>query len=162
MIFCINKGHQMASVNKVILIGNLGKDPEIRSSQNGGKVATLNIATTEFRKDSKTGTSAEHTEWHRISIFGKLADVADQYLKKGSPVFIEGRIRTNKWTDKAGIERYGVEVICENLQLLGSRPQTSNSGGADADSSYGGFSQSASGHAGSYASTEFEEDIIPF
>ena len=113
----------MASVNKVILIGNLGRDPEIRSSVSGGKVATLNIATTEFRKDSKTATTAEHTEWHRISIFGKLADVAEQYLKKGSPVFIEGRIRTNKWTDKAGIERHGVEVICENLQLLGSRSQ---------------------------------------
>jgi single-strand DNA-binding protein len=151
----------MASVNKVILIGNLGRDPEIRSSQNGGKIATLNIATTEFRKDSKTGTSAEHTEWHRISIFGKLADVAEQYLKKGSPVFIEGRIRTNKWTDKAGIERYGVEVICENLQLLGSRPHASQAGRTETES-YGGFSQSASGNASAFASTEFDEDIIPF
>lgn len=152
----------MASVNKVILIGNLGRDPEIRSSQNGGKVATLNIATTEFRKDSKTGTSAEHTEWHRISIFGKLADVAEQYLKKGSPVFIEGRIRTNKWTDKVGIERYGVEVICENLQLLGSRPQTSHAGGIESESSYGEFSHNASESGGSNDSAEFDEDIIPF
>ena len=152
----------MASVNKVILIGNLGRDPEIRSSQNGGKVATLNIATTEFRKDSKTGTSAEHTEWHRISIFGKLADVAEQYLKKGSPVFIEGRIRTNKWTDKTGIERYGVEVICENLQLLGSRPQASQFGGTETEPSYGGFIQGASENRHSYASTNFDEDIIPF
>ena len=151
----------MASVNKVMLIGNLGRDPEIRSSQHGGKIATLNIATTEFRKDSKTGTSAEHTEWHRISIFGKLADVAEQYLKKGSPVFVEGRIRTNKWTDKAGIERYGVEVICENLQLLGSRPHTSQAGRIETES-YGGFSKSASGNASAYSSTEFDEDIIPF
>ena len=133
----------MASVNRVILIGNLGRDPEVRSSQNAGKVATVNIATTEFRKDSKTGISGEQTEWHRISIFGKLADVAEQYLKKGSPVFIEGRIRTNKWTDKAGVERYGVEVICENLQLLGSRPQVYQDGGSN-------------------ASTGFDEDIIPF
>ena len=152
----------MASVNKVILIGNLGRGPEIRSSQNGGKIATLNIATTEFRKDAKTGTSAEHTEWHRISIFGKLADVAEQYLKKGSPVFIEGRIRTNKWTDKAGIERYGVEVICESLQLLGSRPQSSSGSSAEATSSYGGFSQGASENRNSYASADFDEDIIPF
>lgn len=152
----------MASVNKVILIGNLGRDPEIRSSQNGGKIATLNIATTEFRKDSKTGTSAEHTEWHRISIFGKLADVAEQYLKKGSPVFIEGRIRTNKWTDKTGIERYGIEIICENLQLLGSRPLVSSSASAEAISSHGGLSHNASGGASTFVSTEFDEDIIPF
>ena len=151
----------MASVNKVILIGNLGRDPEIRSSQNGGKIATLNIATTEFRKDSKTGTSAEHTEWHRISIFGKLADVAEQYLQKGSPVFVEGRIRTNKWTDKTGIERYGIEVICENLQLLGSRPHASQAGRTETES-HGGFSQSASGNASASASTEFDEDVIPF
>lgn len=152
----------MASVNKVILIGNLGRDPEIRSSQNVGKVATLNIATTEFRRDTKTGTSAEYTEWHRISIFGKLADVAEQYLKKGSPVFIEGRIRTNKWTDKAGIERYGVEIICESLQLLSSRPQVSHDSDAEGTSLYGGVSQKASGNINTYNSTEFDEDIIPF
>ena len=138
----------MASVNTVILIGNLGRDPEIRSTQTGGKVATLNIATTEFRKDSKTGTSVEHTEWHRISIFGKLADVAEQYLKKGSPVFIEGRIRTNKWTDKDGLERSGVEVICENLQLLGSRPQ--------------GTSDTPPNGKGSSNDEFQDEDIIPF
>jgi single-strand DNA-binding protein len=152
----------MASVNKVILIGNLGRDPEIRSSQNGGKIASLNIATTEFRKDSKTGSSAEHTEWHRISIFGKLSDVAEQYLKKGSPVFIEGRIRTNKWTDKAGIERYGVEVICENLQLLAGRPQALNDGNTEVTSSNDRFSQNLSRDAGSSSSIDFDEDIIPF
>ena len=152
----------MASVNKVILIGNLGRDPEVRSSPNGGKVATLNIATAEFRKDSKTGTTIEHTEWHRISIFGKLADVAKQYLKKGSPVFIEGRIRTNKWTDKAGIERYGVEIICENLQLLGGRSQAYGVTGAETTPSYGGFSQNAPSNANTYTSTKFDEDVIPF
>ena len=152
----------MASVNKVILIGNLGRDPEIRASQNGGKIATLNIATTEFRRDTKTGAPAEHTEWHRISVFGKLADVAEQYLKKGSPVFIEGRIRTNKWTDKAGIERYGVEVICENLQLLGGRPQVPHDSNTEVTTSNGGFSQKASGNINTYNSTEFDEDIIPF
>lgn len=152
----------MASVNKIILIGNLGRDPEIRASQNGGRVATLNIATTEFRKDTKTGASAEHTEWHRISIFGKLVDVAEQYLQKGSPVFIEGRIRTNKWTDKAGIERYGVEVICENLQLLGGRPQVAHDSDIEVTSSYDGFSQKVSGNINTYDTTEFDEDIIPF
>ena len=152
----------MASVNKVILIGNLGRDPEIRSSQNGGKVATLNIATTEFRKDSKTGTSAEQTEWHRISIFGKLADVAEQYLKKGSSVFIEGRIRTNKWTDKTGVERYGVEVICESMQMLGGRSQSTQYESADATSSIGSFSQNESKHSNSYTSTEFDEADFPF
>ena len=152
----------MASVNKVILIGNLGRDPEIRASQNGGKIATLNIATTEFRKDTKTGTSVERTEWHRISIFGKLVDVVVQYLKKGSSVFIEGRIRTNKWTDKAGIERYGVEVICENLQLLGGRPQVPHDSNAEVTSSYGGFIQKGSGNIDTYDTTEFDEDIIPF
>lgn len=152
----------MASVNKVMLIGNLGRDPEIRSVQNGGKVATLNIATTEFRKDAKTGRSEEHAEWHRISIFGKLADVTEQYLKKGSPVFIEGRIRTNKWTDKAGVERYGVEIVCENLQLFGSRSQASQGSGAEALTSHGGFSQGTSGNADSYALSEIDEDIFPF
>ncbi len=161
-MFFAEKGCFMASVNNVILIGNLGRDPEIRSSQNGGKVATLNIATTEFRKDSKTGTSAECTEWHRISIFGKLADIAEQYLKKGLPVFIEGKIRTKKWTDKAGVERYGVEIICENLQLLGGRTQTSYDGNNDVASSYGRFSQNLSGNAGTSSSTDFDEDIIPF
>lgn len=152
----------MASVNKVIIIGNLGRDPEIYSSQNGGKVASLNIATTEFRNVSKSGTSAEYTEWHRISIFGKLADVAEQYLKKGSSVFIEGRIRTNKWTDKAGIERYGIEIVCESLQLLGGRPQASHDSNMEVTSSYGGFSKKEYGNSHNYDSTEFDEDIIPF
>jgi len=148
----------MASANKVILIGNLGRGPEMRSSQNGGRVATLNIATTEFRKDAKTGTSSEQAEWHRISIFGKHADVAEQYLKKGSPVFIEGRIRTSKWIDKAGVERNGVEIVCENLQLLGSRTQALQGNGAETIS----FSQGASGNADSYALSGVDEDIIPF
>lgn len=136
----------MASVNKVILIGNLGREPEIRSSVSGGKVASLNIATTEFRKDSKTGTIAEHTEWHRISIFGKLTDVAEQYLKKGSLVFIEGKIRTNKWTDKVGLEHHGVEVICENLQFLGRRPQENDHKKLSIQ----------------HPPTEYDDEIIPF
>lgn len=94
----------MASVNKVILVGNLGRGPEVRSIESGGKIATLNIATSIFRKNPQTGESTKKAEWHRVAIFGKLADVAEQYLKKGSSVFIEGRLRTNKWTDKDGVE----------------------------------------------------------
>ena len=111
----------MASVNRVILLGNLGKDPESRYLPNGDAVCNFSIATTEKFKD-KSGTQQEHTEWHRISCFGKTAEVAGQYLKKGSPVFIEGRIKTRKWQDKEGQDRYTTEITCDRLQLLGGKP----------------------------------------
>lgn len=110
----------MASVNKVILIGNLGKDPETRYLPSGDAVANFSIATTEKFKD-KSGTMQEHTEWHRISFFGRQAEIAGEYLKKGSPVYIEGRIRTRKWQDKEGQERYTTEIVGDRMQLLGSR-----------------------------------------
>jgi single-strand DNA-binding protein len=110
----------MASVNKVILLGNLGKDPESRYLPNGDAVCNFSIATTETYKD-KSGTKVENTEWHRISCFGKTAEVAGQYLKKGSPVFIEGRIKTRKWQDKEGQDRYTTEITCDRLQLLGGK-----------------------------------------
>ncbi len=111
----------MASVNKVILIGNLGKDPETRYLPSGDAVTNITVATTESWKDKKSGDKQEHTEWHRISFFGRQAEVAGEYLKKGSPVYIEGRIRTRKWQDKEGQDRYSTEIVADRMQLLGSR-----------------------------------------
>ena len=115
----------MASVNKVILIGNLGKDPETRYLPSGDAVANFSIATTETFKD-KSGTKQEHTEWHRISFFGRQAEIAGEYLKKGSPVYVEGRIRTRKWQDKEGQDRYTTEIVGDRMQLLGSRGGSEN------------------------------------
>src|SRR5258706_16290383 len=110
----------MASVNKVILIGNLGADPETRYLPSGDAVANIRIATTEVWKD-KGGEKQEHTEWHRIAFFGKLAEIAGEYLKKGSPVYIEGRIRTRKWQDKEGQDKYSTEIVADRMQMLGGR-----------------------------------------
>ena len=111
----------MASVNKVILIGNLGRDPETRYLPSGDAVTNISIATTEKWRD-KGGEQQEHTEWHRISFFGKTAEIAGEYLKKGSPVYIEGRIRTRKWQDKeTGQDRYSTEIVADRMQLLGTR-----------------------------------------
>ncbi len=110
----------MASVNKVILIGNLGADPETRYLPSGDAVTNIRIATTETWKD-KGGEKQEHTEWHRIAFFGKQAEIAGEYLKKGSPVYVEGRIRTRKWQDKDGQDRYSTEIVADRMQLLGSR-----------------------------------------
>ena len=110
----------MASVNKVILIGNLGADPETRYLPSGDAVTNIRIATTDTWKD-KNGEKQEHTEWHRVAFFGKTAEIAGEYLKKGSPVYIEGRIRTRKWQDKEGQERYSTEIVADRMQLLGGR-----------------------------------------
>lgn len=110
----------MASVNKVILIGNLGADPETRYLPSGDAVTNIRIATTDAWKD-KSGEKQEHTEWHRIAFFGKTAEIAGEYLKKGSPVYVEGRIRTRKWQDKEGQERYSTEIVADRMQLLGGR-----------------------------------------
>ena len=110
----------MASVNKVILIGNLGADPETRYLPSGDAVTNIRIATTDTWKD-KNGEKQEHTEWHRVAFFGKTAEIAGEYLKKGSPVYVEGRIRTRKWQDKEGQERYSTEIVADRMQLLGGR-----------------------------------------
>jgi single-strand DNA-binding protein len=110
----------MASVNKVILIGNLGADPETRYLPSGDAVTNIRIATTEKWRD-KGGEQQEHTEWHRIAFFGKLAEISGEYLKKGSPVYVEGRIRTRKWQDKEGQDKYSTEIVADRMQLLGSR-----------------------------------------
>jgi single-strand DNA-binding protein len=110
----------MASVNKVILVGNLGRDPEVRYMPSGDAVANITIATTETWKD-KAGEKQEQTEWHRVAMFGKTAEIAGEYLKKGSQVYIEGRLQTRKWTDKEGQERYTTEIRADRMQMLGSR-----------------------------------------
>ena len=113
----------MASVNKAIILGNLGKDPEVRYSAAGDAMCNLTIATSEQWKDKSTGEKKELTEWHKVSFFGKLAEICGQYLKKGSQVYVEGSIRTRKWTDKEGVERYTTEIRGEEMKMLGSRPE---------------------------------------
>jgi single-strand DNA-binding protein len=139
----------MASVNKVILIGNLGADPETRYLPSGDAVANIRIATSEKWKD-KSGEQQEHTEWHRVAFFGRLAEIAGEYLKKGSPVYVEGRIRTRKWQDKEGQDRYSTEIVATDMKLLGSRgggsepmarepaPATAEAGGTKARAKGGG------------------------
>lgn len=118
----------MASVNKVILIGNLGRDPETRYTTGGDAVTNLRIATTETWKD-KSGEKQEKTEWHTVVLFGRQAEIAGEYLKKGRPVYIEGRLQTRKWTDKEGVEKYSTEVVGDRMQLLGSRDGGGGGGG---------------------------------
>jgi single-strand DNA-binding protein len=122
----------MASVNKVIIVGNLGRDPEIRYMPSGDAIANIAVATSYKSKDRNSGEQKELTEWHRISFFGRLAEIVGQYLKKGSSVYVEGRLQTRKYTDKDGIERYATEIVAENMQMLGGRQ------GMGGDSSYGG------------------------
>lgn len=113
----------MASVNKVILIGNLGADPESRFSQSGDAICNISVATTESWKDKQTGEKKESTEWHRVSFYGKLAEIAGQYLKKGSQVYIEGSLRTRKWQDKNGQDRYTTEIRGDVMKMLGGKPE---------------------------------------
>jgi single-strand DNA-binding protein len=113
----------MASVNKVILIGNLGRDPEVRYSPSGTAVCNITIATSRRWKDKTSGDAQEETEWHRVVLYDRQAEVAGQYLKKGRPVYIEGRLKTRKWTDKDGVERYTTEVIASDLKFLGGREE---------------------------------------
>jgi len=111
----------MASVNKVILVGNLGADPETRFMPSGDAICNLRLATTDSYKDKASGEKRESTEWHRVSMFGRLAEIAGQYLKKGSQVYIEGRIQTRKWTDKEGQERYSTEIVANEMKMLGKK-----------------------------------------
>jgi len=120
----------MASVNKVILIGNLGRDPETRYTADGAAITNITIATSRKYKDS-SGQQQEETEWHRVAFFGRLAEIAGEYLKKGRPVYVEGRLRTRKWQDKEGQDRYTTEIVADQMQMLGSREGMG--GGGDID-----------------------------
>src|SRR3974390_3683341 len=119
----------MASVNKVIIVGNLGRDPEVRYMPDGAALANASVATTFRWKDKQSGEQKEETEWHRVTFRGRLAEIAGEYLKKGSPVYVEGRLRTRKWQDQDGQDRYTTEIVADAMQMLGSR---GGAGGPDA------------------------------
>jgi single-strand DNA-binding protein len=121
----------MASVNKVILIGNLGRDPEVRYAPSGAAICNITLATSRSWKDKQTGDRQEETEWHRIVFYDRLAEIAGEYLKKGKSVYVEGRLKTRKWTDKDGVEKYTTEVIAQEMTMLGSREGGGMSGGGD-------------------------------
>jgi single-strand DNA-binding protein len=156
----------MASVNKVIIVGNLGRDPETRYMPNGEAVTNVAVATTESWKDKQSGEKKEQTEWHRITFYRKLAEIAGQYLKKGSQVYVEGRLQTRKWTDKDGVERYTTEIIADTMQMLGSRQGMGGSAPADEDYSASRPSGGGSGAArpASKPAPNFSDmdDDIPF
>jgi len=124
----------MASVNKVILIGNLGKDPETRYMPNGEAVTNITVATSETWKDKTSGEKQEKTEWHRVTFYRRLAEIAGEYLKKGSQVYIEGRLETRKWQDKEGKDRYTTEIIANEMKMLGSRAGQGDASGRERDS----------------------------
>ncbi len=157
-------------VNKVILVGTLGKDPEVRYSQAGAALTSVSIATNESWKD-KNGEKQERTEWHRVKFFGRLAEIAGEYLKKGGMVYIEGSLRTEKYTDKQGVEKYSTDIIANEMQMLGGMPggaeRGERSGGGDrpqrAAGGYGG-ERSGSGSAAPATRNEepFPDDDIPF
>lgn len=131
----------MASINKVIIIGNLGKDPEVRYMPSGSAICNITVATTRQWKNKDSGDKMEETEWHRVSFFDRQAEIAGEYLKKGSSVYVEGRLKTRKWTDKEGVERYTTEIISDVMQLLGSRQGMGGGNGAGPDDEAGGYSE---------------------
>ena len=111
----------MASINRATIIGNVGRDPELRYSAAGAAVCNITVATSRNWKDKTSGEKVEETEWHRVVFYDRLAEIAGEYLKKGRPVYVEGRLKTRKWTDKEGVERYTTEIVAENMQMLGGR-----------------------------------------
>ena len=149
-------------INKVILIGNLGADPETRAMPSGSSVANLRIATSESWRDKQTGEQQERTEWHRVALFGRLAEIAAEYLRKGSQVYIEGSLRTRKWQDKQGNERYSTEIVGNEMQMLGGRgggaPPAAEGGGGRAATAAPAYSEESGGGS---RSEEFDDDI-PF
>jgi len=129
----------MAGVNKVIIVGNLGNDPEVRYSNNGAAIANISVATSDSWKDKNTGERQERTEWHRIVMFNRLGEIAGEYLKKGSKVYIEGKLQTRKWQDQQGQDRYSTEIVADQMQMLDSR------GGGMGGGQGGGYQQQSSG-----------------
>lgn len=148
-------------VNKVILIGNLGRDPEVRYSPNGQAIANVTLATSESWKDKNSGEKQERTEWHRVVFFGRLAEIAGEYLKKGAQIYVEGRLQTRKWQDKDGVDRYTTEVVATEMQMLGPR-----GGGAGVANDSPGLEQGEAAAARSATAknatgADFDDDI-PF
>ena len=139
----------MASVNKVIIVGNLGRDPEMRTFPSGDQVANVTIATTDKWKDKQTGEMKEATEWHRVVFNGRLAEIVGQYLRKGSQVYVEGSLRTRKWTDQNGVEKYSTEIRADQMQMLGSR-QGMGGGGQGGGQQGGGYDDGYGGDQGGY------------
>lgn len=135
-------------INKVILIGNLGQDPEVRYTQSNTAIANISIATSETWKDKQTGENREQTEWHRCVAYRRLAEICGEYLKKGSKVYVEGRLQTRKWQDKDGIERYTTEIVINDLQMLDGRPAGAQGGYQGGQGSQGGQGNSGGGYQG--------------
>ena len=149
-------------INKAIIVGNLGRDPEVRYTANGSAVANITVATSESWKDKQSGERQERTEWHRVVFFGRLAEIAEEYLKKGAQVYIEGTIRTQKWQDKeSGQDRYTTENVARDMQMLGSRGGNS-SGASDDDYSSATRSATASSGGGASGGDADLDDDIPF
>ena len=151
-------------INKVILVGNLGQDPETRAMPSGKAVTNVRIATSDSWRDKQTGEQKEQTEWHTVVFFDRLAEIAAEYLRKGSQVYIEGRLRTRKWQDKSGNDRYSTEIIANEMQMLGGRGGQSGAGGgtrAAAPVAHEEFATAASG-AGTGKGEETLDDDIPF
>lgn len=140
----------MAAINKVILIGNLGRDPEVRYTTNGGAVCNVSVATTRTWKNKESGEKMEETEWHRVVFFDRLAEIAGEYLKKGRSVYIEGRLKTRKWQDKEGKDQYTTEVMATDMQMLGSR-EGMGGGGSAGDDEGGGYAERGAGARGGSA-----------
>ena len=135
-------------INKVILVGNLGQDPEVRYMPSGGAVANISIATSESWKDKQTGQPVDKTEWHRIVFFNRLAEIAGEYLKKGSQVYVEGKLQTRKWQDQAGIDRFSTEVVASELQMLGGRQGQGDNDSMSGDPGFGADASHAGGASG--------------
>ena len=155
----------MASVNKVILIGNLGRDPEVRYAPSGSAICNVTLATSRQWKDKTSGERQEETEWHRVVFYDRLAEIAGEYLKKGRPVYVEGRLKTRKWTDKDGVEKYTTEIVADQMQLLGSREGMGEGGGEGGGMRSAPASRpAASKPAAQKSSTGFDDmdDDIPF
>ena len=146
-------------VNKAIIVGNLGRDPEVRYSASGNAIANVTVATTDSWKDRQSGERQERTEWHRVVFFNRLAEIVAEYLKKGSQVFIEGRIQTRKWEDKEGNERWTTEIVANEMQMLGSRGGGGMQGGPADDS--GAAPAPGGGGSSGFSDSEFDDDI-PF
>jgi single-strand DNA-binding protein len=149
-------------INKVILVGNLGQDPETRYMPSGGAVTNFTLATNESWKDKQSGEQKERTEWHRVAMFNRLAEVAAEYLRKGSQVYVEGKLRTRKWQDRDGHDRYTTEVIADEMQMLGGRGGSFESGGGSSGAASGGGAQGSSGGPPNPPPADDFDDDIPF